>query len=361
HRARTASQRLAPERTSIQPIATIRYRPRRGAWVGVGLLCLSLLATGAAGAASGTANGALSSSSSPAGVCNPPEISPSALEIAVASPTTSAKSGGSLSFVDEIGVVNYSSTDLNRTVYVPSITVTFPLSPSGSFSIFAVPQTVTISGPGWPATTPSPHTKALTAALTFSTTKPSEASTQKIALMANASYGQLTLQVRWHWTEVAQSGDTAVNGSWSVPNRTAVSPNLPSEFYPAPYVPILHASATTLAPGANYTAELGGAIDGVSFRVVVEFPNNGTEITSRWQTGPASGPTFNVTAPMSYGGGSPLPAGKYLVHIHDTCEAMIHSISVTVSGAGGGHGGLLAPRPPGPGGPEGRVATVRSG
>ena len=306
-------------------------------------LVLVLVPIGSAGAPSSLPSVGARFSPATTGGCNPSNPSPSALSIPTANPTTSVSAGGSLGVSYAVAILSPTTPGVAATVYVPSVTTTFPLQSSGSFSVFIGAHTLKVQGAGWSKASTVTQTKSASTSLAFSTAKTATLSTQKIALMANASYGQLTLEIRWHWSESTKAGSTPVNGSWTVPSANATSPALPSTFYPAPYVPILSTSPTTAPAGSNISVDLSGAVANTSFRVVVEYPNNGTEITSIWHASPANATTFNVTAPLSFASGTPLPAGKYLLHIHDSCEAILHSFGVTAtkgSGSGGSGGGV---------------------
>lgn len=306
-------------------------------------LVLALLPSGLAGAPSPLSTLGTRFSASSTGGCNPSNPSPSALSILAPNPSAGVSAGGSVGVAYAVAILSPTTPGVAATVYVPSVTTTFPLQSSGSFSVFVGGHTVKVQGTGWSKATTVTQTKSATSSLAFSTAKSATLSTQKIALMANVSYGQLTLEIRWHWSETTKSGGTPVNGSWTVPSANATSPALPSVFSPAPYVPIVSTSPTTAPAGSNISVELSGAVANTSFRVVVEYPNNGTEITSVWHASPANATTFNVTAPLSTASGTALPAGKYLLHIHDACEAILHSFGVTatkVSGSGGSGGGI---------------------
>ncbi|MCI4330370.1 MAG: hypothetical protein L3K19_00785 [Thermoplasmata archaeon] len=264
------------------------------------------------------------------GMCGGSGHNPSALQIPGSDPSSNIRSGGSVAVTYSVAAANASNGVLPVTVYVPSVTAVFPTTPTGSLTLFTPSQTLTLNGVGWSSSVSVTHVKTLASAVTFSTSKPSWISTQRIAVMASASYGQLNVEFRWHWSETTSAGANRTNGSWSVPRANASPPELPSILLPAPYVPLLRTSGTNVAAGANFTAELGGAVDNTSFRVVVEFPTNGTEITSRWESTAAGATTFNATARMAYAGGGALPSGHYLVHIHDHCQAIVHSIPVSV-------------------------------
>ena len=233
----------------------------------------------------------------------------------------------------EFGVVNYTSSLSGKAISMPSLTATFPLSPSGSLTVYQSPTTLHVAGSAW--SSPLNHSKTLTQAETFATGKNATLSTQKIAVMSPTSYGTLTLEFRWRWFVTPPTGSLSLpqSSSWTVPSLQATSPYLPSIFYPAPSVTVVATSANPAVSGSTFNMSLSGAVANTSFRIVVEYPSNGTEITSRWEATPTGASTFVATANLTLKNGNPLPAANYLIHVHDACQAIIKNISLTVSAA----------------------------
>lgn len=275
--------------------------------------------------------------------CNPPSDAPSALAIPLGNLGQKVPTGSSVGYTLEVSAVNYSAADNGTRVYLPSLLGHFPLRTGGMFTVFHLPSTLTLAGPGWVGVS---ATKSVATTTAFDSAGTAYLSTSLLAVMADASYGSLQLQYRWHWTLVSGKGGNTQSSAWSVPSANATLPWRPSIAEPAPYVSIIGTSTQPAAAGSNFTTDLGGAVANASFRMVVEYPNNGSEITSQWEAAPSGATSFNATSPMAYADGSPLPAGKYLIHVHDACEAILHSISVTVVAASGGLAGPgLAARP----------------
>lgn len=266
--------------------------------------------------------------------CNPANLSPAAVRIALPNPSTNVAAGGSVSVTYSVTLSSTTTANASFAVYVPSVVAMFPLASGSNFLLYLAPHQLSLAErPGLDHANVT-QSKSVASAVNFRSTGTSSISTQKIAVMANASYGALSIDVRWRWSERPSNGASPVNGSWSAASPNATAPNLPSEFEPAPYVPIVATSPNPARAGSNFTVELGGAVVGQSFRVVLEYPNNGTEITSQWEATDPNASDFNATAPLTYHNGRGLPAAKYLLHIHDRCEAMVHSLTVTVTTSG---------------------------
>ncbi len=280
------------------------------------------------------------------GTCNPNNPSPGALDIPVQNPTLVMPSGATLTVTYEFQVVGYANSDLGTSVYLPATKAVLPTTPAGSLSLTLPAKHVTVAGNGWSTPTLLSGTKKLTSEEYFSAAS-AFLTTSKYAVMANATSGSLTLEFRWLWSFVPEKGGPVQSGAWSVPSKNATSPYLPSIFYPAPYVGVVSTTASPVAAGTIFNLELNGFVNSTSFRTVLEYPNNGTEIQSIWENTSAHATVFNATVPLSYRSGAPLPTGNYLIHIHDVCEAIVQMHPVAVINEG----------PAGPGGPTSRMMT----
>jgi hypothetical protein len=233
--------------------------------------------------------------------------------------------GAVLGAAYELKVLNYTKADRGLVVYLPTGEAVFPAT-GGSIVVTIPAKNVTIAAKGW--TSPALLAASKTLSTHFSpASSDAYLTTAKYAVMANATSGSVTLEFRWHWSITPKGGATS-NGTWTVPSRSSTGAFLPSIFYPAPAV---HLAGTSFV-GTTMTLELNGTVANTSFRVVLEYPNNGTEIQSIWENSSVGSTKFNATLPVTYRDGASLPNGTYLVHIHDVCEAIVHMVSVTVSG-----------------------------
>jgi len=273
--------------------------------------------------------------------CNPNNPSPAALNIPVPNPMYPRYPKASLTVTYEFKVVGYVKSDLGTTVYLPTTKAVLPTTPTGSLSLTLPAKNVTIAGNGWSSPTLLSGTTKLTYKENFSAAS-AYLTSSKYAVMANAVSGSLTLEFRWHWSFVPAKGGAAQNGTWSVPSRNATSPYLPSIFYPAPYVGIVSTTSSPAVAGTIFNVELTGTVANTSFRMVLEYPNNGTEIQSIWENSSVRATLFNANVPLSYRSGAPLPAGNYLIHVHDICEAIVqmHSVVVVTDDSLAGPGGV---------------------
>jgi hypothetical protein len=256
--------------------------------------------------------------------CNPNDASPAALSIPVANIGQARVAGTVIGATYEYQVLNYTPADRGTQVYLPTAEAVFPTA-NASLTVTISPRNLSLANGHWSLPVTLSASRTLTARETWGASS-AYLSTEKYAVMANASSGSLTLAFRWHWS-VTPVGGATKNGTWTVPSRIAPSGFLPSIFYPAPLVTL----GAVSFQGTTMTLPLGGTVANTSFRVVLEYPNNGTEIQSVWENTTLHATAFNATLSVTYRDGIALPNGSYLTHVHDVCEAIVHMHSVTVA------------------------------
>ena len=252
--------------------------------------------------------------------------SPSALYVPTSEPTVNLSSGGQITGTMEFAVVNYTSSDIGISVYFPTVYFTFPLAPTGNFSMTTSPQTLDITGSGWTNGAHTNHSETVAAGLGFIPKGKDRLSTQKIAIQANVPYGKLTLEFRWMW-KLTQPNGTAVSSSWTTPKSTYTSGSstLPSIFFPAQYVQFITGpgNGQKVTIGTTYTALLGGPVAGKYF--FLEMENGaGKVVQAHAQTIAANVTTATVTIViLNYD--HYLAPGLELIHVHDVCGAILYN------------------------------------
>jgi hypothetical protein len=105
---------------------------------------------------------------------------------------------------------------------------------------------------------------------------------------------------------------------------------MPSIFEPAPYVDLVAESPSHDLIGSNYTMYLGGDVAGRSFFIELETPT-GVVWAEAWVH---DNSTTNATFEANFtllGGHNYLYPGLYIVHIHDSCVALLYSKRVTLA------------------------------
>ena len=145
--------------------------------------------------------------------------SPSALYINLNEPRSNLSNGGQIVDTMEFAVVNYTSADLGVSVYFPTVDFTFPLAPTGNFTLAISSQSLVIAGSGWTNGAHTNRSSTPNGGLHFPTGGKARMSTQKIAVQANVPYGQLTLEFRWMWS-IEQPNGTGSKSVWSTPKST---------------------------------------------------------------------------------------------------------------------------------------------
>jgi hypothetical protein len=139
--------------------------------------------------------------------------------------------------------------------------------------------------------------------------------------MANASYAAFHLKFQWRWS-IQAPGAAIVHGAWSpvITNRT--DSGQPSTLYPAPLVIVRKSAAVDEPVGGKFWIDLGGNVSGTSFRFVIET-TNGKEVRSSCTASASGATSYNDTQPLEYTNGTELPAGTYLIHIHNAGAAIV--------------------------------------
>ncbi len=250
-----------------------------------------------------------------------------ALQIPLAPPTTAAASGSTLDAAYELQIQNYTGADSGTVIHVPSFYVKIPTNSTAKFPLYIAPTNVTLSSSGWSAPVTANGTLSAAASFTGLHGAKATGSTVSIALMQKGPTAGVQIAFRWGWTLNASG---TVSSAWSVPSSTAVKPNLPSILTPAPYVSLDATTNTTAAvAGTNFEALLDGAVGNTTFGVSVEYPN-GTEVVCKEQKNPYPTTCDVVSVPLTYNNSTQLAPGNYIVHIHDSIGAIVHTISITV-------------------------------
>jgi hypothetical protein len=344
-----------PNETSA-PQSPKHFRlPRGSAALGIAVVALLALsgvaaACGGGGGGGGGNGGGLTQNCSIAGAVD-------ALEIPLGLPQTTAPAGSTISASYEVEIVGYTSADSGALIHFPSVYVKIPLNATTKLAFTFAPTNVTITAAGW--SSPVTMTTTLGSSSNFNAgVGNATLSTVSIAVMAKDHVGNLTVAIQWGWSLTVGATTTSL---WSTASSTATLPALPTIFQAAPYVSLDETTNTTAArAGSDFEAALDGAVGKTSFGVSVEYPN-GMEIVCKEQNNPWPSNCLIVDVPLTYLNSTPLAAGNYIVHIHDSMGAIVHTISVTVvnstswgwhhggtqglncgchqSGGGGGNGG----------------------
>jgi hypothetical protein len=246
------------------------------------------------------------------GPCNPPtSIAPSSLYVQQPEPTVNLSANGTITSQLEFRVLNYTAADNAIPLWFPSTYFTFPLATGSNFSYYFLPQWVNITGPGWSKPTLLQRTEVVPTALDFVPHGVARLTTQKVAILARTGYGNLTLEFRWRWSLLQPNATTPIVHHWSKPtNRSHGALDLPSIFYPAPYVSWLGGTGTYAYIGTNWTGTLGGFVAGRSFFLEMEY-GGGFRVQDQLETAPANATTFNVSLPILNYNGYLIP-GKVL-------------------------------------------------
>ncbi len=279
--------------------------------------------------------------------CNPNDLSPAALYISLPNIAHTEPRGSVLTAHLAYRVPSFVPADRNKALHMPLVDAVFPLTNGSKVTIVIPAKTFVLNGQNWSPPSVLDVSKTLTSNTTFSST-PAYLTSLRWAVMVNRTSGSVTVEFMWHWRLVPAGGGAPISAKWSVPSKNATYPEYPTIFYPAPFVGVLSSSRSPALAGSQFNLTIDGYVASTSFRMVIEFPSNNTEIHSIWENSSKSISKFNVSDPLTYRNGKPLSAGTYLIHIHDVCEAIVYIRYVIVSstpapGLVPGQPGLLRP------------------
>ncbi len=264
--------------------------------------------------------------------CNPEsarDATPTALLIPNANPGVSVSPGDhvDVTFEFKVNAETIVPNAVGINVYTPTVFTSLEEVGGATYPATFNNHTFTIPGPTWVSLS---YDKLVTSNVTFDGAVNATLSTQKVGIMADTPYGTLKLEFRWAWN-ITYTNGTYVQGPWTVPSiNSSLGQYLPTIFKPAPYVDLENESPANDYIGAPYTMWLGGDVANRSFYIEFET-ESGALKAAEWQNDTA---TTNATfiaqiTLLGFGGG--LTPGLYLVHIHDSCGAMLYSKRVTLS------------------------------
>lgn len=253
--------------------------------------------------------------------CNGPVLTPAAVDLASSAiPAANLSANGTLTATWQAAVLGTNLTNATVPLTIPSLFAEFPSANGTPATIYFAPHTLNVTGLGWANASSRAERQELPGGFRFNGTAPPFLTSEKIALMGPASYGNLTIGVRWGWNYTAANGSSTGSG-WTTPSANATAPFLPSIFYPAPFVGPVGPVPIFDSIGGYFVEAIGGFIGGAEFRAVLEYAN-GTEFRSVYEYPPANATEYTLRVPVENLAGNLTP-GNYLFHLHDECHAII--------------------------------------
>ncbi|MHB8351609.1 MAG: alkaline phosphatase family protein [Thermoplasmata archaeon] len=338
-----ASELFRPGNDRPTPVGTQLYGSRSSRWSGILPIAIALIMVLSSllfipgGSPSAASIGSSSSNSSLAGgislgggtVCNAPSRIASALDILQPNPNESLPAGAILGAAYQYLAANFTPADANITVLVPVAYATFPVSGGSDVSVTLPASSSAISGPGWSANTTA--TVAIPSPLTFTATPRAGLTTEgyyptsriSAAVQATTAYGNLTLEFRWQWQLTEPNGTTYV-GAWTVPSTNSSAPELPSIFFPAPFVGSI-SNTSTVAMGSNFTDTVDGYVGSTSFTLSFQNATGTVEASQQLSTAATLSPQVSMTIPIVTLAHE-LARGLYKFHLVDRCGALVQDL-----------------------------------
>lgn len=198
-------------------------------------------------------------------------------------PENDTPAGSTLGVQYELRDPSYSGGLEGLYVHVPGPSATFNVS-WGVLRVALPGATVVFDSAGWSNPTNTTFTTLLANETVFPNTGQlardrATLTTEGMAITSPAPFGALTIEVRWHWY-IQPSVGNVENGSW-LPTTNGV----PVE--PGQYVQLSQGAGVTVAPGANYSACLTGAVGSRLYQMQEIVPSPHLLIAVQTGTAPA--------------------------------------------------------------------------
>ncbi|MFI5418650.1 MAG: hypothetical protein ACHQ2Y_07135 [Candidatus Lutacidiplasmatales archaeon] len=213
-------------------------------------------------------------------------------------------------------------------VLIPVASAVFPTGGTTTYVLSIPAQSLNLSSLStWSA--PLGASLTLSAPLNFSSGT-ARLSTSWVAVVAKAPANSVRLHFQWRWwTNVS---GVVTFGHWSHVITVNNTSEQPTAFNAAPWVGTISTTGASAPGGTNYTAVIQGHVTSTYFRMVVET-TNGKELNSACLSTVGLGKitSYNATLPLDNFNGTAIAPGNYIVHIHDSLNAMVVVAKVAVT------------------------------
>jgi hypothetical protein len=304
--------------------------PRRTAIAAIGVtllvaLILVNLPTGGLGGSPAPGNASLQS-------FNKPATPPGALHIPLAGPVVNLQKGDIINLTYEYEAVSYNSSLYSLSLRMPTIFGVFTQKDGALLYVPLLNRNVTISHSQlthyWFNNGVTTHVSDnITGNYTLNPKIQPFLSSVKLAIMANTTWGNLRLGIRWDYSIWIASNDTTLSSAWTVPGHDRL-PYTQSVVTPAELVTIASTTPTNTTVGSWFRATLTGLVSPAHYWIEVESPFTGHGVNHVWDNTSSVGLTsytVGIVLARFHGTMTPTP---WLVHIHDSHGDILYSLPV---------------------------------
>jgi hypothetical protein len=214
---------------------------------------------------------------------------------------------------------------LSVRVYTPTFTAIFPLANAPAHRVTFPPRSFILNNMSWTSGAAVAINRTLTSPLTFSTTARPYFYSARIAIMAAAPYGSLTLEFRWNWTTYSAQNGTKVASPWSA---FTTKGGTPSVFDPSPYVTVASTDNRNVTIGQTFGIHLLGAVAHTRFFLEIENASNGHVFRSNYTyAGPSNATPLLSQIQILRANGSLSPV-TILEHVRNNCMDLLYSLTL---------------------------------
>jgi hypothetical protein len=251
-----------------------------------------------------------------------------ALHIPLAGPVVNLVKGDRVNVTYEYEALNYNSSWYGMTIRFPTVDGVFTEPKGGLVFIPVLYRNVTLTRASFSNGTATQTSEIITSNFTLDPNVEPFATTLKLAIMANTTYGTFQLAVKWEYSIWIEANDTTLASNWSTfGNHGGLQE---STIWPGALVYVIYTSPEYSTVGSIFTAELSGLVSGQSYWMEVEDPFTGISISKQWDNASVGATVFNVTIPFEDDAGT-MAAAPWLVHIHDADKQILYSLPVYLS------------------------------
>lgn len=245
--------------------------------------------------------------------------------ITTSNPGANAIAGTWLTVTYQVKAITASSGTTAPLVTIPTVSAVFPTQGGGALIVQIAPRTLAVSLSGWSDGTGTTHSRPLNNSTNFLGNASAYLSTSKIAVTSVGPLGSIAVEIRWEWV-LALTGGPGLTSGWTVPTPRGPAS---SELYPEPGLRLVSTGSTNVTIGSTYSVSLSGAVSGATLFLKLENATTGANLRQATVTAPeAAGAVFNASIMVLGNSGELLP-GKYLLHVHDGCGALLYSVALT--------------------------------
>jgi hypothetical protein len=268
----------------------------------------------------------------PAALTAKPATPPGALHIPLAGPVVNLVKGDRVNLTYEYEAVSYNSSVYSLSLRMPTIFGVFTQKDRALLYVALTVRNVTLPhsqlSHGWFNNGSTTHVSdIITNNVTLNTKVEPFLSSVKLSMMANTSWGNVRIGIRWEYTVWIEANNTTLSSGWSTVGGNQVGIQQ-SVVTPAQLIAVANTTPEHTTVGSWFRATLTGLVSPADYWIEIESPFSGQGVYHLWDNSTAVGLTnYTVSILLERFSGIMTPT-PWLVHIHDGHGDILYSLSV---------------------------------